>query len=93
MERIPAEKLCIGMVKEYNRLSITDKEKPDMIQRKPTFYEKYIKRSIDFCGACAALVVTAIPMGSEVCLRCGVREEYVLQAGFQTVLPNDQEGI
>ena len=35
-----------------------------MIQRKPTFYEKYIKRSIDFCGACAALVVTAIPMAA-----------------------------
>ena len=33
-----------------------------MIQRRQTFYEKYIKRSIDFCGACAALVVTAIPM-------------------------------
>lgn len=30
--------------------------------RKRTFYEKYVKRSIDFCGACAALVVTAIPM-------------------------------
>jgi lipopolysaccharide/colanic/teichoic acid biosynthesis glycosyltransferase len=32
--------------------------------RKETFYEKYIKRSIDFCGACAALVVTAIPMAA-----------------------------
>ena len=32
------------------------------MQREMTFYEKYIKRSIDFCGACAALVVTAIPM-------------------------------
>ena len=30
--------------------------------RKETFYEKYIKRTIDFCGACAALIVTAIPM-------------------------------
>ena len=28
------------------------------------FYEKHIKRSIDFCGACAALVVTAIPMAA-----------------------------
>lgn len=34
------------------------------MQRKETFYEKYIKRSIDFCGACAALVVTAIPMAA-----------------------------
>ncbi len=33
-----------------------------MVQRKQTFYEKYVKRSIDFCGACAALIVTAIPM-------------------------------
>ena len=32
--------------------------------RKETFYEKYIKRSIDFFGACAALVVTAIPMAA-----------------------------
>ena len=32
--------------------------------RKETFYEKYIKRGIDFCGACAALVVTAIPMAA-----------------------------
>ena len=23
------------------------------MQRKETFYEKYIERSIDFCGACA----------------------------------------
>ena len=30
--------------------------------RKQTFYEKYVKRSIDFCGACAAIVVTAVPM-------------------------------
>ena len=35
-----------------------------MQQRKMSFYEKYIKRSIDFCGACAALVVTAIPMAA-----------------------------
>lgn len=35
-----------------------------MQQRKMGFYEKYIKRSIDFCGACAALVVTAIPMAA-----------------------------
>ena len=34
------------------------------MQRKVTFYEKYIKRSIDFCGACAALVVTAVPMAA-----------------------------
>lgn len=33
-----------------------------MIHRKQTFYEKYVKRSIDFCGACVALVVMAIPM-------------------------------
>lgn len=32
--------------------------------REETFYEKYIKRSIDFCGACAALAVTAIPMAA-----------------------------
>lgn len=32
--------------------------------RKETFYEKYIKRSIDFCGACAALIVTSIPMAA-----------------------------
>lgn len=32
--------------------------------RKRTFYEKYIKRSIDFCGACAALAVTALPMAA-----------------------------
>lgn len=32
--------------------------------RKMTFYEKYLKRSIDFCGACAALVVTALPMAA-----------------------------
>ncbi len=35
-----------------------------MQQRKMSFYEKYIKRSIDFCGACAAIVVTAIPMAA-----------------------------
>lgn len=32
--------------------------------RKKTFYETYIKRSIDFCGACAALAVTALPMAA-----------------------------
>ena len=32
--------------------------------RKETFYEKYVKRGIDFCGACAALVVTAVPMAA-----------------------------
>lgn len=36
--------------------------------RKETFYEKYIKRSIDFCGACAALVLLAIPMGVIACV-------------------------
>ncbi len=35
-----------------------------MQQRKMSLYEKYIKRSIDFCGACAALVVMAIPMAT-----------------------------
>lgn len=35
-----------------------------MMQRTPGFYETYVKRSIDFCGACAALVVTAIPMAA-----------------------------
>lgn len=35
-----------------------------MQRRKMSYYEKYIKRSIDFCGACAALVVTAIPMAA-----------------------------
>ena len=34
------------------------------MQREMTFYEKYIKRSIDFCGACAALIVMAIPMAA-----------------------------
>lgn len=37
------------------------------MMRKETFYEKYIKRSIDFCGACAALVLLAIPMGVIAC--------------------------
>lgn len=32
--------------------------------RKETFYEKYVKCGIDFCGACAALVVTAVPMAA-----------------------------
>ena len=32
--------------------------------RKETFYEKYVKRSIDFCGACAAIVLTALPMAA-----------------------------
>ena len=32
------------------------------MQRKETFYEKYIKRSIDFCGALAAILLLAIPM-------------------------------
>ncbi len=39
-----------------------NKENPDMVQRKLSFYEKYIKRSIDFCGAVAALAVMAVPM-------------------------------
>lgn len=29
-----------------------------------TFYETYIKRSIDFCGACAALAATALTMAA-----------------------------
>lgn len=32
------------------------------MERKETFYEKYIKRGIDFCGALAALILLAIPM-------------------------------
>lgn len=32
------------------------------MQRKETFYEKYIKRSVDFCGALAAILLLAIPM-------------------------------
>lgn len=32
------------------------------MNRKETFYEKYIKRSIDFCGALAAIILLAIPM-------------------------------
>lgn len=32
------------------------------MKRKETFYEKYIKRGIDFCGALAAIVLLAIPM-------------------------------
>lgn len=35
-----------------------------MGSRKLTFYEKYVKRSFDFCGACVALVLLAIPMGA-----------------------------
>lgn len=33
-----------------------------MVWRKQTFYERYVKRGIDFCGACMAIIVTAIPM-------------------------------
>lgn len=32
--------------------------------RQQTVYEKYIKRTIDFCGACAAIAVTAVPMAA-----------------------------
>lgn len=32
------------------------------MNRKETFYEKYIKRSIDFCGALVAILLLAIPM-------------------------------
>ena len=32
------------------------------MKRKETFYEKYIKRGIDFCGALAAIILLAIPM-------------------------------
>lgn len=32
------------------------------MERRETFYEKYIKRSIDFCGALAAIILLAIPM-------------------------------
>ena len=32
--------------------------------RKETFYEKYVKRGMDFCGACAAIVLTALPMAA-----------------------------
>ena len=32
------------------------------MQRKETFYEKYIKRSFDFCGALVAILLLAIPM-------------------------------
>lgn len=32
------------------------------MERKETFYEKYIKRSVDFCGALAAIILLAIPM-------------------------------
>lgn len=32
------------------------------MKRRETFYEKYIKRSIDYCGALAAIILLAIPM-------------------------------
>lgn len=32
------------------------------MKRKETFYEKYIKRTIDFCGALVAILLLAIPM-------------------------------
>lgn len=32
------------------------------MKRKETFYEKYVKRCIDFCGALVAIVLLAIPM-------------------------------
>ena len=32
------------------------------MKRKETFYEKYIKRTIDFCGALVAIMLLAIPM-------------------------------
>lgn len=32
------------------------------MNRKETFYEKYIKRSIDFCGALVAILLLAIPL-------------------------------
>lgn len=32
------------------------------MKRKETFYEKYIKRSLDFCGSLMAIIILAIPM-------------------------------
>ena len=32
------------------------------MKRKETFYEKYIKRSLDFCGALIAIIILIIPM-------------------------------
>ena len=32
------------------------------MNRKETFYEKCIKRSIDFCGALVAILLLAIPL-------------------------------
>lgn len=32
------------------------------MKRKETFYEKYVKRCIDFCGALVAIILLAIPM-------------------------------
>ena len=32
------------------------------MEREETFYEKYIKRAIDFCGALLAIIILAIPM-------------------------------
>lgn len=34
------------------------------MERKETFYEKYIKRTIDFCGALVAIILLAIPMAA-----------------------------
>lgn len=41
---------------------LSSEEILDMVQRKQTFYERYVKRGIDFCGALAAIIVMAIPM-------------------------------
>ena len=32
------------------------------MKRKETFYEKYVKRCIDFCGALVAIILLAVPM-------------------------------
>ena len=42
-----------------------------MIKREETKYEKYVKRPIDFLGACAAITLLGIPM---VVIACGVKK-------------------
>ena len=42
-----------------------------MVKREETKYEKYVKRPIDFLGACAAITLLGIPM---IAIACGVKK-------------------
>ena len=42
-----------------------------MVKREETKYEKYVKRPIDFLGACAAIALLGIPM---IAIACGVKK-------------------